>query len=89
MYIVCKDASNGQNVKLFEFQGSFEALHLFDGVFDEQTLQMKFKGFFLQGRLVDKKFTILQKGDDGQVESIGKTEQVVLFDGYPQYIISQ
>ena len=50
-----------ENTAIFEFQGEFEHLELFDGSFNEETLEMRFKSFTLKGKRVKKEFTVVEK----------------------------
>lgn len=77
-------------LQLFEFQGEFENVELFDGVFDENTLQMRFKGFFLQGKAVKKQMTVIEKsrgGDGTELNTLGFVDEVILFDAPPRYVV--
>lgn len=73
-----------EKTEIFEFQGEFEHLELFDGVFDEESLRMKFKGFVLQGRREKKEFTVFEKNgtDFNQIAII---QEIVLFDKPPKF----
>lgn len=75
----------GKALVLFEFQGVFESVHLFDGVFDSTTLQMKFKGYYLQGKRIKKEYTAIRRTEEGELENIGLISEVILFDQYPRY----
>ena len=68
-----------ETTDIFEFQGEFEHLELFDGVYDEEKLQLKFKGFTLQGRRAKKEFTVIEK-DNGEFYQRSILQEVILFD---------
>lgn len=77
--------------RIFEFQGEFEHVELFNGVFDAGTLRMYFDGFYLQGRVVPKKMTLVEKerSAEGAVLHVAAhVHEVVLFDSPPRYILS-
>lgn len=82
----CSGSSTG--VDIFEFQGEFENIDLFDAEFDAKTLQMRFKSFFLQGRKIHRELTICEK-DDGKFSTLGHVSEVILFDSPPRYDTSK
>lgn len=73
-------------LEVYEFQGEFENVELFDGQFDCASLKMEFNGFSLQGRKVGKELTIFEKVGQ-EVLLVGKVREVVLFDLPPRYDI--
>lgn len=90
MIIVGDNSDEAGPPLLLEFQGEFENLDLFDGVLDRTSLQMRFNGFYLQGKIVRKQMTLMRKedGEDGAlIQEAGVVEEVILFSSPPRYII--
>ena len=77
-------SQENENLEIFEFQGEFENIELFDGIFDKEKLQMKFKGFSLQGKVIKKEFTILEKVEN-DFKQKGTLQEVILFNQPPRY----
>lgn len=75
-----------EELKVYEFQGEFENIELFNGQFDHVSLQMRFNGFSLQGRKVRRELTIFEKVGQ-EIRLVGKVSEVVLFDLPPRYDI--
>jgi len=72
---------------LFEFQGEFENMEQFNGVFNPDTLQMVFEGYFLQGKKVKKSMTILKREPGMKVSHELIVQELVLFDEPPKYFM--
>lgn len=85
IYIKKSDADD--KLQIYEFQGNFENIQLFDGEFDSLRLIMKFPNFYLQGKKIEKKFTIYEKIRNEIVE-VGKFSEVILFDLPPRYVLN-
>ncbi len=82
---------NDQNGNLlFEFQGSFENFNAFDGKYDEKTMRMYFKDFFLQGFPIQKNITLYEKvivDGKNEIKRIKVFRTVILFNKPPRYLI--
>lgn len=73
-----------EDLLVFEFQGDFENIELYNGVFNKVLMQMKFTGFFLQGKIIQKDFTVFEIIEE-KVKMIGQVKEVILFDKPPRY----
>lgn len=73
-----------EDLEIFEFQGEFENMDLFDGQFDKEKLQMRFKGFTLQGKKVKKDFTIVEKVESSFIRR-KVVQEVILFNQPPKF----
>lgn len=76
--------------QIFEFQGHFENIELFNGSFDEASLQMMFDGFFLQGKRIKKPFTVIERrreSTETQLVTVCQSQEVILFDTPPRYVL--
>lgn len=71
-------------VDIFEFQGEFDHLELFNGVYDNEKLQMVFKGFTLQGKKVKKEYTVIEKDDNTFYQRI-ILQEIIVFDQPPKF----
>lgn len=89
MIAVEPDFDTSNDLYVLEFQGEFENVELFDGEFDQESLIIYFKGFYLQGELVEKELTIIDKEDKNNIKNIGTVQKVVLFKSPPRYIIKR
>lgn len=77
---------SNEDIAIFEFQGVFENLDMFNGTFDPKSLVMTFKDFVLQGKIIKKDFTIFEKIGD-EVKQVKQIEEVVFFGQPPRFII--
>lgn len=79
-----------ESPQIFEFQGSFENIDLFNGIFDPNTLRMTFDCFYLEGRRIEKKLTIFSnETETSNLKHLGYANEVILFDKPPRYIITK
>jgi len=85
--IAIKKTDSAENIEIFEFQGTFENIELFDGIFDSEQLLLRFPGFVLQGKRIAKELTIFEKIEN-TVYEVGRFSEVVLFDSPPRYNVS-
>lgn len=75
-----------EKLEVYEFQGEFENIDLFNGQLDRESLKMYFSGFSLQGKRVHKELTIFEQVNQ-EIVQVGKVDEVVLFDLPPRYDI--
>ncbi|KAL6121226.1 hypothetical protein NUSPORA_01888 [Nucleospora cyclopteri] len=75
-----------KNMKILEFSGEFENEQLFNGIFDEPSLKITFDNFYLQGRIIEKEFTVIRK-EGKECKIISYIKEVVIFDEPPRFIL--
>lgn len=76
------------SVQIYEFQGVFEEIGGFNGVYDPSQCKMQFQGFELDGRAKNEQYTVLERLPEG-LRVVGRVNEVVLFDKYPRYVVSK
>ncbi|KAI5169416.1 hypothetical protein PAEPH01_0691 [Pancytospora epiphaga] len=87
---LCHNSYKPEVYTIFEFQGEFENVELFNGVFDPATLIMRFDEFYLQGKKVHRKMTLVKKDrtvEGGALRVIDHLYDIILFDTPPRYIL--